>query len=206
MDIDGIIFDCDGVLFESRQANLAYYNEILRQFDVPEVRLGTDEAALCHTASSPVVLEELVGKERVADALIVASALDYRQFIPFMEPEPEMATVVAELSRHYTLGVATNRGSSMHELLEHFSLDSYFSSVVTSRDVPRPKPYPDMLLLSSQQLTIPHERLLFVGDSELDRQAARGAGIRFVSYKGEAKEDLAVSGHRQLWEMVSPQG
>ncbi|NIQ97111.1 MAG: HAD family hydrolase, partial [Desulfuromonadales bacterium] len=30
--IKGVIFDCDGVLFESRQANLAYYNDILAFF------------------------------------------------------------------------------------------------------------------------------------------------------------------------------
>ena len=30
--IEALIFDCDGVLFESREANLAYYNRILEKF------------------------------------------------------------------------------------------------------------------------------------------------------------------------------
>ena len=39
-NINGIIFDCDGVLFESRKANLAYYNAVLSQFGEPPVDCG----------------------------------------------------------------------------------------------------------------------------------------------------------------------
>ena len=33
-----VIFDCDGVLFRSEQANVAFYNEVLRQ--VGQLRQG----------------------------------------------------------------------------------------------------------------------------------------------------------------------
>ena len=61
--IRGIIYDCDGVLFESRAANLAYYNAVLRQFGEPAV--ATDDsvkAQLCHTAASPEVFAVLLGQ------------------------------------------------------------------------------------------------------------------------------------------------
>ncbi len=49
-------FDCDGVLFESRRANLAYYNAILTHFDEPHVEESDQARAhLCHTAASPHV-------------------------------------------------------------------------------------------------------------------------------------------------------
>ena len=37
-----VVFDCDGVMFSSREANRAYYNDLLRAFSCPPM----DEAEL----------------------------------------------------------------------------------------------------------------------------------------------------------------
>lgn len=201
--ISGLIYDCDGVLFESHEANLAYYNAILTHLGEPSIqRSETAKVRLCHTASSPVVLETLLGAERISEAMACAADLDYRQFIPYMQPEPGLCKSLADLSRKIPLAVATNRGDSMGEILEHFGLSSYFQVVVTSRDVDRPKPYPDMLLLAARQLGIPTEKLMFVGDSELDREAARSAGIRFAAYKGWDAASIQIRGHEDLVAML----
>lgn len=199
----GIIYDCDGVLFESRQANLAYYNRVQEYFGEPPVRSEDRERAhLCHTAASPKVFEVLLGPDRVSAALEFAATVDYRQFIPYMEPEPGMVNALATLARHLPLAVATNRGTSMPEILRHFELCDYFSAVVTSRDVPRPKPYPDMLLLAAERLRRKPDELLFIGDSELDREAAAAARIPFASYKGELGADIAVRHHAEVVSLV----
>ena len=201
--LKGIIYDCDGVLFESRQANLAYYNRVQEYFGEPLVcPEDEDRAHLCHTAASPKVFEVLLGPARVAAALEFAATVDYRQFIPFMEPEPGMVEALATLSRCLPLAVATNRGTSMPEILRHFELCDYFSVVVTSRDVPRPKPHPDMLFLAAKRLRQKPEELLFIGDSELDREAAAAAGIPFASYKGELGADIEVRHHAEVVRLV----
>ncbi len=199
----GIIYDCDGVLFESRKANLAYYNRVQQYFGEPPVHPeDEDRAHLCHTAASPKVFEVLLGSERVAAALEFAATVDYRQFIPHMEPEPGMVDALATLAQCLPLAVATNRGNSMTEILRHFGLSDYFNTVVTSRDVPRPKPYPDMLLLAAERLRRKPEELLFIGDSELDREAAAAAGIPFASYKGELGADFEVRHHAEVVRLV----
>ncbi len=197
--IGGIIFDCDGVLFESRQANLAYYNEVFLRLGLPPV--DADDRArshICHTAASPDVFAALLGPERVEEALACAARLDYRQFIPLMTPEPGMIEVLSVLSAQVTLAVATNRGSSVTEILRHFQLSGYFSAVVTSRDVPRPKPCPDMLELAAGRMGLGASELIFVGDSELDREASRQAGIRFVAYGGGTQGDVTIARHHEL--------
>lgn len=200
---EGIIFDCDGVLFESRRANLAYYNAVLEHFDVPPVLPEEVERAhLCHTADSTRVFNVLVGPERAGEALALASRQDFLRFVPEMEPEAGLFEALSFLSERLPLAVATNRGHSMPEILRHFKLEQYFSVVVTSRDVARPKPYPDMLLMAAKRMGVSLERLLFVGDSELDHAAATAAGIRFVSYKGLAGGDLEISGHHELVDLV----
>ncbi len=201
--IAGIVFDCDGVLFESRAANLAYYNVVLAQFGEPPVTSDqTERAHLCHTAASPEVFRVLLGEERRAPALEAASQLDFRRFIPEMTPEPGLIESLRELAAHYPLAVATNRGGGMREILAHFALDDYFRAVVTSRDVPRPKPYPDMLLEAARQLQLAPANLLFVGDSELDQSAAAAAGMRFAAYRRDLPAEVQVDSHRQLLEWV----
>lgn len=202
--VAGIIFDCDGVLFESRAANLAYYNAILTEFGVPPVAPDdTGRAHLCHTAASPEVFRVLLGAELVPAALDAASRLDYRRFIPVMQPEPELEAMLAGLAAKLPLAVATNRGGSMREILDHFGLADYFRAVVTSRDVPRPKPYPDMLLAAARQLDLAPAQLLFVGDSELDQAAAASAGIRFAVYRNQLPADMQITSHRQLLDLFA---
>lgn len=200
--IRGIIYDCDGVLFESRQANLAYYNAVQRHFGEPPVEAHDHERAhLCHTAASPEVFSVLLGPGRVEEALRFAATLGYRQFIPFMTPEPGMVEALATLSAMLPLAVATNRGTSMPEILCHFGLSRYFRTVVTSRDVARPKPYPDMLELAARRLGLQESELLFVGDSELDCTAARRAGVRFVAYGRSMQGEMSIGGHGELVEV-----
>lgn len=204
--VRGIIYDCDGVLFESRSANLAYYNAVLETLGAPPISADDAELArICHTAASPEVFAALLGESLVEAALGIAADLDYRYFIPAMIPEPGLVETLSCLSRELPLAVATNRGSSMGEILEHFSLAGYFQVVVTSRDVARPKPAPDMLLLAARQLQLAPQELLFVGDSDLDCQAARAAGIRFVGYRFEGNEE-GVQGHRELLDLLAGGG
>jgi HAD superfamily hydrolase (TIGR01509 family) len=201
--VGGIIFDCDGVLFESRQANLAYYNEVFLRLGLPLV--DADDRArshICHTAASPDVFAALLGPERSEEALACAATLDYRQFIPLMTPEPGMREALAALSECVPLAVATNRGASVVEILHHFGLNGYFSAVVTSRDVPRPKPHPDMLELAAERLRLGVSELVFVGDSELDREASRQARIRFVAYGDGTQGEMTISHHRELLALL----
>lgn len=197
--IEGIIFDCDGVLFESRQANLKYYNRIFAKFSYPPVTLEQSQKAhLCHTASSPVVLAELMSADDLRPALLYAATLDYREFIPFMRPEPNLKEVLGQLAVRYPLAIATNRGASIEPILSHFGLENFFSVVVTCRDVAQPKPAPDMLLLAAKKLNVLPEKCLFIGDSELDQQAALGARVRFFSYGGLLSGELSLENHLQL--------
>lgn len=203
----GIIFDCDGVLFESKNANLAYYNEIFSAFDVPAVTMEQEERAhICHTAATPQVFSALLGPDNTQRAIKIAAGIDYKKFIPFMTPEPQLHEVIATLAARYPLAVATNRGTSMAAILAHFALDSYFKVVITSRDVARPKPFPDMLHLAASRLGIQEKELLFVGDSELDAAAASAAGMPFVAYRSIQGESPAISSHRDIFALLAHEG
>ena len=197
--IEAVIFDCDGVMFESRGANLAFYNRILEKFAYPLVSAEQTELAhLCHTASSSDVLAGLLREEDLATALKFSASIDYREFIPQMEPEPNLTDLLEQLTKQYPLAIATNRGKSILPILDHFNLHDFFSTVVTSHDVERPKPAPDMLLLAAEKLGTTPDHCLFIGDSELDKMAANAANMRFAGYGGEVSGEVSLSNHLDL--------
>ena len=201
--IKAVIFDCDGVMFESRHANLTYYNRILAEFSYPPVSTENKELAqMCHTASSPVVLANLLRQEDLRPSLDFAATIDDREFIPHMEPELNLYDLLETLSGKYPLAVATNRGKSILSILDHFDLQDYFSVVVTSHDVERPKPAPDMLLLAMEKLDRKAENCLFIGDSELDKLAAAEANMQFAGYGGGVSGMISLSNHLELLDYL----
>lgn len=202
-NLEAIIFDCDGVLFDSHNANLAYYNRIFSHFGSPLVSDPlSPQAQICHTASTPVVLGSLLDPSDVKAALQFAQELDYREFIPLMTESAGLKVALKRLGSEMPLAVATNRGNSMQEVLGHFDLAQYFEVIVTSRDVEKPKPAPDMLLLAARQLGFMPQHCLFVGDSELDRLAAEDAVMPFVAYGENIDIKCKVSSHDDLAFML----
>jgi HAD superfamily hydrolase (TIGR01509 family) len=204
LNIKAVVFDCDGVLVDSQAANLAYYNAILEHFGAPAVTdKQPDQVVLCHTASSPQVFKQLLGEALAPHAIAYARQIDYAQFIPQLNLEAGICDVLPCLNSTFPLAIATNRGSSMRQILEYFHFESYFAQVVTYLDVKAAKPAPDMLLEVAARLGLETTEILFIGDSELDQQAANMAGCHFVAYKWDGVAGgLRIDHHRQLLELL----
>jgi beta-phosphoglucomutase-like phosphatase (HAD superfamily) len=49
-DIKVVIFDCDGVMFDTVKANTAYYNSVLRHFGKPDMTPEQFAYSHMHTA------------------------------------------------------------------------------------------------------------------------------------------------------------
>jgi HAD superfamily hydrolase (TIGR01509 family) len=65
--------------------------------------------------------------------------------------------------------------------LDRFELHELVDIVITAADVQQAKPAPEGLFVIAEALGVAPSQLLMVGDSTADRDAARGAGARFVS-------------------------
>lgn len=192
MSIRLVIFDCDGVMFVSEQANVAFYNEVLRRAGEPALS-DTAEIA-CHALSSAELFEKYYGHEPELLAKIreVAGSIDYGPFFPLMEPRPELRSVLAKLGDSYSVAMATNRGKTVHGVLERFDLVEYFHYAIGVLDVDRPKPHPDMLLKCANHFSVAPYEAVYVGDQHTDAQAAEAAGMPFVGI-GPAAENARHS-------------
>jgi phosphoglycolate phosphatase len=176
-----VIFDCDGVLFRSERANIAFYNEVMRQLGQPA--MDPQGEAACHSLASAQLFETLFGTQpHVLDrARHVAQALDYGPFYRLMTPQQDLYDVLASLRAAYRLAIATNRGKTAAEVVERFALHPYIELTVGVLDVARPKPYPDMLERCLEHFGVARGEALFVGDQQTDADAAHAAGVSFVA-------------------------
>lgn len=176
-----IIFDCDGVLFRSERANVAFYNEVLRQLGEPAMDVPGEAAS--HALASHQLFDRLfAGRPELANrARSVAQTLDYGPYYALMSPQRDLYDVLASLRGDYRLAMATNRGKTAAEVVRRFALDPYIELTVGVLDVERPKPHPDMLERCLDHFGVEPAAALYVGDHQIDADAACAARISFVA-------------------------
>jgi len=193
-----VIFDCDGVLFDSFHANIAYYNAVLAALGRP--LLDGDGERMAHVLSTPQLLAALFGDDpaALARARTIAQELDYTPFYPLMAPAPGMTELLSQLKSRYRLAMATNRGMTVRGVVRHFGLDRFLELAVGIYDVPRPKPAPDMIAKCIAHFGIVPGEAVYVGDTESDYAAASGAGAHFIGIGEHTGAPTAV---RQLAEV-----
>ena len=177
-----VAFDCDGVLFDTEQANRVYYSNILQHFGRPAV---TDEQFVyVHMHTIFESLAYLFPDEKtLAAAHLFRKTMDYRQYLSYLTVEPHLVSLLQKLKPIFKTAIATNRTDTMNRLLAAFDLEGYFDLIVTASDVERPKPHPDALLKISDHFNIPPDQVIYIGDSRLDELAARTAGMPLVAYR-----------------------
>ncbi|MDD2320613.1 MAG: HAD family hydrolase [Geobacteraceae bacterium] len=200
-----VIYDCDGVMFESFEANVAFYSKVLAAFGKPPLdRNNLETMHLLHTYSSKDVLAQLFCNDsREADALRFAAAIDYRELLPFMHLEEEFVETLQALHTRVNLAVCTNRTSSMEMLLDDFGLAQYFGFVMTAAKVANPKPHPEPLLKILDHFRIAPDEALFVGDSELDQRSAESAGVPFVAYRADLPCFARIERHSEILKLIT---
>jgi phosphoglycolate phosphatase len=77
--------------------------------------------------------------------------------------------------------VSTKRRQVIEEILAHQGLSHQVAFVVGGGDVKHYKPHPDSALLALEQAGVPRQRVLFVGDTVIDAETARRAGLDFAA-------------------------
>jgi phosphoglycolate phosphatase-like HAD superfamily hydrolase len=86
-------------------------------------------------------------------------------------------------------------------VLETHGLTRYFDMVVSSLDVEHPKPHPESLIRILEVLEIGRESALYVGDSSVDEETAKAAGVPFVAYRNET---LPADYHAsRMWDVAA---
>jgi HAD superfamily hydrolase (TIGR01509 family) len=180
MSIRLVIFDCDGVLFDSEPANLAFYREVLRLAGAPPMPESAEAAY--HSLASAQLFERLFAgdPQMLARVKDVARQTDYAPFFPLMQPKPLLRETLQRLRTRYSIAMATNRGQTTQGVVDYYAMRDLFDLAVGVLDVARPKPEPDMLLHCLEHFGVAATEAVYVGDQPTDLEAAHAAKIRFI--------------------------
>jgi HAD superfamily hydrolase (TIGR01509 family) len=183
-EISVIIFDCDGVMFDSRQANINFYNHLLVRFDLPPMKEEQVAFVHMHTAEESVRLI-FDGTPYVEEAQKYRMTLDYTPFIADMKMEPGLQELLNRLKSRFGLAVATSRSNTITPILQRHDLQGYFRIVVSALDVIHPKPHPESVFKILAFFGVGPDQAVYIGDSIVDYETAQAAGVTFVSYRNK---------------------
>lgn len=197
--LSGVIFDCDGVLIDSRAANAEYYNRVLAALNLPP--LTDEQEAYTYMATADEALAYITPVElqpRLQD--ICRNQVNYmRDIMPLIRLEDGLLDFLHFLKgRGLRCAVHTNRSGGMAVVVDTFGLHPYFDPVVTALTV-KPKPSPEGVHYIMQHWQAAPETLLFVGDSHNDAQAALSGGVYFAAYRNsDLQANLQVQSYPEL--------
>jgi HAD superfamily hydrolase (TIGR01509 family) len=202
-----VIYDCDGVLFDSLEANTKLYNDLCAM--VGRGPLRENEMQYVHTHTVFEAIHFIFGGrddlEKKALEILKQKQVDLKHYVEYLKMEPHLFQTLENLKEKGILrAINTNRTTSMPYIMDRFHLWPYFEMVVTALDVENPKPHPESIEKIIQAFQLKKEEAVFVGDSEVDQQTAKSSGIKFIAYKNrEVANDAYINDHLDLLKIIS---
>ena len=202
-----VVYDCDGVLFDSLEANTRLYNDLCAR--VGRGPLREEEMRYVHTHTVFEAIHFIFGKEdemeKKALEMLRLKQIDLREYIVYLKMEPHLLQALEKLKEKGILrAVNTNRTTSMKYIMEKYDLWPYFEMVVTALDVKNPKPHPESIGKILQEFNLNKEEAVFIGDSDVDQQTAKSSGIKFIAYKNkDIGNDAYIEDHLDVIKLLS---
>ncbi len=182
-----VIFDCDGVMFSSRESNRLYYNHLLQAFDCPP--MDEEELHYVHIHNVHNSIAHIFRKYKHIDPNAIDAyrqGLDYSPYLRHMTMEPDLLPFLERIKPRYYTAISTNRTDTMEIILDTFTLRPWFDMVVTALTAPRPKPAPDGLHMILDHFQVRPESAIYIGDSEIDQQHCAGTGVDLIAFRNRA--------------------
>jgi phosphoglycolate phosphatase len=177
-----IIYDCDGVLIDSRRSNQAFYNHILNRFGLPP--LTPEQLEVVHVSTARAAIDFLFrDSPHLDEAQAYQLEIDNAPFLSLIRPEPHVREILAYLRPAYRIAIATNRGKSLPLVLSRLGLEGWFDLTVSCYEVSRPKPHPECLEKVLEHFRAGPREAVYIGDAALDGEVAGAAGVPFAAYK-----------------------
>lgn len=180
----GIIFDCDGTLADTMPLHWRAWQAIAarHQFHLPIDRFYSLGGVPSRDIVKMLSAEQGLGLDHIAVAR--EKEAEYQPLIAQIEP---INTVVGVARENYgKIPMAVASGGTRRiitQVLEHLDILGLFDAIVTSEDVTRQKPAPDIFLEAARRIGVPPQFCRAYEDTDLGLEAIRAAGMDAVDVR-----------------------
>ena len=181
--IDAVVFDLDGLLLDTEQL----WDEVREQLARERGGRWHDGAQRDMMGMSSAewsrYMHEVIGlresPEQISAEVVRRLELRYREQLPLL---PGAREAVERLAARWPLGLASSSNRELIDLvLDLAGLARSFRATVSSEEVARGKPAPDVYLEAAWRLGVPPGRCVAVEDSHNGIRSAKAAGMTIVA-------------------------
>jgi HAD superfamily hydrolase (TIGR01509 family) len=182
-NIEAVVFDLDGVIVDSEHVWDAAREALARERGGRWHEGAQQDMMGMSSVEWSRYMHDVIGLKDPPEEISaeVARRLEatYREELPLIDGATE---AVARLAERWPLAVASSSNRPIIDLVLGLSgLDRFFRATVSSEEVPRGKPAPDVYLEAARRLGANPERSAAVEDSRSGILSARAAGMRVVA-------------------------
>lgn len=206
INVDLMIFDVDGTLIDSKKDIVTAVNFTLKSLGLPEK--GFDEIVSYIGLGVDYLIKKSMGEEN--KSLFVRALPIFKDYYrnhsaDYTRPYPGIVDTL-EYFTSKTKVIVTNRDREFAEItLRLLGLDKYFKEIMGGDDQKCAKPMACPLNSLLTGLSTPSERVIMIGDMDLDIMAGKAAGVYTcgVLYGIGRREDIAAAKPDYMIEDIS---
>ena len=181
--IEAVVFDLDGVIVDSEHVWDAAREALARERGgrwhekAQQDMMGMSSVEWSRYMHDVIGLEE--PPEEISAEVVRRLEATYREELPLIDGADE---AVARLARRWPLGVASSSNRPLIDLVLDLSgLNRFFRATVSSEEVQRGKPSPDVYLEAARRLGSEPKETAAIEDSRNGILSARAAGMRVIA-------------------------
>ena len=180
-DFDAVVFDMDGVIFDSEKRVVECWKVIADKYGVPDIEAACRECFGCNQTVAKERFLKRYGEDfPYVEYKKEMSDLFHERYdngnLPMLPGVVEILTFLKENNKKIALASSTRR-VSVESGLTWAGIIDYFDAIICGDMVERSKPEPDIFLKACAELDVEPKRAYAIEDSYNGIRAAHRGGL-----------------------------
>jgi HAD superfamily hydrolase (TIGR01509 family) len=190
-----ILFDMDGVLVDSLDSWWKALNSALKKFKHQE--LTRDEFIETYWGHD---LKANLKRLKLNPQVAPFCNITYGDHLDYIKIYPDTKGTLEQLASFKKAIITNTPTDCARQILKKFDIAQYFEAIVTSDDVLKAKPNPEIVFTACKRLGVTPNTAILVGDTESDVKAGRAAGCTVVGLNITA--DIMIQRLSELTDLI----